>query len=153
MTAESIISTLQMEMATVGLTAAAISAATRHLEPEQPASPPTSHTIAPRPSLARLDMAETISSLPDNLASLLVSDQTPTSSFSSLLSTSPNTSRQSRLATMFSSEPSQIQLNNISGLPDSTATGLAPGNVSISETDIAERDLNNDLNNAINQGK
>ena len=169
-TAESIISTLQMEMATVGLTAAAINAATRHLEPEQPVSPPTSHTIAPRPSLARLDMADTISSLPDNLASLLVSDQTPTSSFSSLLSTSPNTSRQSRLATMFSSEPSQSPLNNLSGeeqwrrgncsqfttfpgRADTTATGLAPSNTSISETDRTESPQRDLHNNAINQGK
>ena len=140
-TAESIINTLQMEMATVGLTAAAITAATRHLDTDQlPVTPPTSHTIAPRPSLGRVDVVDPISSLPDNLASLLVSDQTPASSFSSLLTASPNTPRQSRLATMFSSsEPtsatpergqgslasllgdSQSQLSNILGADISSA--------------------------------
>merc|ERR1712240_437238 len=82
-TADSIISTLQMEMA--GLTAAAITAATRHLETagnlrptaERPGGASSSTpSIAPRPSLGRLDTVDTISTLPDSLASLLVSDQT-----------------------------------------------------------------------------
>jgi len=166
-TAESIINTLQMEMATVGLTAAAITAATRHLDTDQLAvTPQTSHTIAPRPSLGRVDVVDPISSLPDNLASLLVSDQTPASTFSSLLSTSPNTSRQSRLATMFSSEPSstlatQIQLNNILGAdiagltetPASTVSGVTPNIASIPETDLEESPQRDLHNNAIHQAK
>merc|ERR1719427_780272 len=121
-TADSIISTLQMEMATAGLTAAAISAATRHLETagsvraaaERPSGQPSSSNnpaIAPRPSLGRLDMVYTISTLPDNLASLLVSDQT-TAQLTSLLSV-PDTasSSQSRLASMFGPEPVQPRSN------------------------------------------
>jgi len=114
-TADSIISTLQMEMATAGLTAAAISAATRHLETtgtraaaERPSGQPSTScnnpAIAPRPSLGRLDMIDTISTLPDNLASLLVSDQT-TAQLTSLLSTADTSSSQSRLASMFGPEP------------------------------------------------
>ena len=180
-TAESIINTLQMEMATVGLTAAAITAATRHLDTEQvPVTPHTSHTIAPRPSLGRVDLVDPISSLPDNLASLLVTDQNPSTTFSSLLTTSPNTSRQSRLATMFSStEPSSgpqdlasllddespIQLSTPAGnqsspaqyhsspTTESGANSLAANNVSISQTDIEESPQRDLHNNAINQGK
>ena len=107
-TADSIINTLQMEMATVGLTAAAISAASRYLDTTSEvggrtaAERPTTTTIAPRPSLGRVDP---VSSLPDNLASLLVSDQTSSAQFSSLLATPEvSTSRQSRLASMFTSE-------------------------------------------------
>ena len=98
-TADSIINTLQMEMATVGLTAAAISAASRYLDTTSEISVPRQaaerqleaasgvtvssssggHVIAPRPSLGRV---EAVSSLPDNLASLLVSDQTSSAQFS-----------------------------------------------------------------------
>jgi len=116
-TADSIISTLQMEMATAGLTAAAISAATRHLESagniraaaERPGGQSNSGhnpAIAPRPSLGRLDTVDTISTLPDNLASLLVSDQTTTAQLSSLLGTD-SSSTHSRLATMFGPDPGQ----------------------------------------------
>ena len=100
-TADSIINTLQMEMATVGLTAAAISAASRYLDTTSEISVPRQaaerqleaasgvtvssssggHVIAPRPSLGRV---EAVSSLPDNLASLLVSDQTSSAQFSRL---------------------------------------------------------------------
>jgi len=126
-TADSIISTLQMEMATAGLTAAAISAATRHLETagnmrptvERPgagsqAGSNNTPSIAPRPSLGRLDMVDTISTLPDSLASLLVSDQTTAQLTSLLASTDTNTTTQSRLASMFSPEPVQARsLNSI----------------------------------------
>ena len=104
-TADSIINTLQMEMATVGLTAAAISAASRYLDTTSEISVPRQaaerqleaasgvtvssssggHVIAPRPSLGRV---EAVSSLPDNLASLLVSDQTSSAQFSRFISTS-----------------------------------------------------------------
>lgn len=125
-TADSIISTLQMEMATAGLTAAAITAATRHLETagnlrptaERPGGASSSTpSIAPRPSLGRLDMVDTISTLPDSLASLLVSDQT-TAQLTSLLANSDTaTSSQSRLASMFSPEPPQSRsLNTASAL-------------------------------------
>lgn len=114
-TADSIISTLQMEMATAGLTAAAISAATRHLETagniRAAAERPSGQTpsIAPRPSLGRLDMVDTISTLPDSLASLLASDQT-TAQLTSLLATSDtSTTSQSRLASMFGSESVQAR--------------------------------------------
>jgi len=121
-TADSIISTLQMEMATAGLTAAAITAATRHLETagnlrptaERPGGSASSSTpsIAPRPSLGRLDMVDTISTLPDSLASLLVSDQT-TAQLTSLLANSETaTTSQSRLASMFSPEPPQTRSLN-----------------------------------------
>ena len=109
-TADSIINTLQMEMATVGLTAAAISAASRYLDTTSEVGagtrtaaerPAATTTIAPRPSLGRVDP---VSSLPDNLASLLVSDQTSSAQFSSLLATPEPSSRQSRLASMFTSE-------------------------------------------------
>ena len=54
-TADSIISTLQMEMATAGLTADAILAATRHLETVVRAPLAAERPcIAPRPSLGRL---------------------------------------------------------------------------------------------------
>merc|ERR1719410_2551919 len=96
-TADSIINTLQMEMATVGLTAAAISAATRYLDTtsEMPSrtsaerlSSSSSHVIAPRPSLGRVELLDSVSSLPDNLASLLAADDDTTSvQFSSLLAT------------------------------------------------------------------
>jgi len=119
-TADSIISTLQMEMATAGLTAAAISAATRHLETagnlrptaERPGGASNTPSIAPRPSLGRLDMVDTISTLPDSLASLLVSDQT-TAQLTSLLANSDTAiSSQSRLASMFSPEPGQARSLN-----------------------------------------
>merc|ERR1719431_1984646 len=119
-TADSIISTLQMEMATAGLTAAAISAATRHLETagnlrptaERPGGASSTPSIAPRPSLGRLDMVDTISTLPDSLASLLVSDQT-TAQLTSLLANSDTaTTSQSRLASMFSPEPPQTRSLN-----------------------------------------
>ena len=105
-TADSIINTLQMEMATVGLTAAAINAATRHLDTTvaDSGARQSSTVIAPRPSLARLDVMDPVSSLPDNLASLLVSDQTSPAQFSSLLASTDSSSRQSRLASMFSPE-------------------------------------------------
>lgn len=128
-TADSIISTLQMEMATAGLTAAAITAATRHLETsnnirataERPSGligntcNNSNPSIAPRPSLGRLDMVDSISTLPDSLASLLASDQT-TAQLTSLLASSdtPNTN-QSRLVSMFSPEPiSSRNLINVS---------------------------------------
>jgi hypothetical protein len=119
-TADSIISTLQMEMATAGLTAAAISAATRHLETagnlrptaERPGGASNTPSIAPRPSLGRLDMVDTISTLPDSLASLLVSDQT-TAQLTSLLANSDTAiSSHSRLASMFSPEPGQARSLN-----------------------------------------
>ena len=120
MTADSIINTLQMEMATVGLTAAAITAASRYLDttsdiggtrqtPERPAaSIQSTHVIAPRPSLGRVEaVSEAVSSLPDNLACLLVSDQNYSAQVSSLLATSEPSSRgQSRLASLFTSEQS-----------------------------------------------
>ena len=120
MTADSIINTLQMEMATVGLTAAAITAASRYLDttsdiggtrqtPERPASSiQSTHVIAPRPSLGRVEaVSDAVSSLPDNLACLLVSDQTYSAQVSSLLATSEPSSRgQSRLASLFTSEQS-----------------------------------------------
>ena len=120
MTADSIINTLQMEMATVGLTAAAITAASRYLDttsdiggtrqtPERPASSiQSTHVIAPRPSLGRVEaVSDAVSSLPENLACLLVSDQTYSAQVSSLLATSEPSSRgQSRLASLFTSEQS-----------------------------------------------
>merc|ERR1719347_1844382 len=126
-TADSIISTLQMEMATAGLTAAAITAATRHLETagnlrptaERPGGASSTPSIAPRPSLGRLDMVDTISTLPDSLASLLVSDQT-TAQLTSLLANSDSaTSNQSRLASMFSPEPPQSRSLNTASALDS----------------------------------
>jgi hypothetical protein len=119
-TADSIISTLQMEMATAGLTAAAISAATRHLETagniRAAAERPSGQTpsIAPRPSLGRLDMVDTISTLPDSLASLLVSDQTTAQLTSLLAASDTSTTSQSRLASMFGPEPVQSRSLNSS---------------------------------------
>ena len=122
-TADSIINTIQ-----VGLTAAAINAATRsrvtcvsdQSQPasllsdqsgaravaERPAAGQPGHVIAPRPSLGRVDaVMDTVSSLSDNLASLLVSDSASSAQFSSLLgATHDPASRQSRLASMFTSE-------------------------------------------------
>merc|ERR1719273_1474816 len=62
-TADSIISTLQMEMATAGLTADAILAATRHLETVVRPTAGTAERpcIAPRPSLGRISSRETVS--------------------------------------------------------------------------------------------
>ena len=73
---------------------------------ERPATGQPGHVIAPRPSLGRVDaVMDTVSSLPDNLASLLVSDSASSAQFSSLLSATPDSaSRQSRLASMFTSE-------------------------------------------------
>jgi len=61
-TADSIISTLQMEIATSGLTADAILAATRHLETvvRPTAGPAERPCIAPRPSLGRIGSRETV---------------------------------------------------------------------------------------------
>merc|ERR1712112_585295 len=61
-TADSIISTLQMEIATSGLTADAILAATRHLETVVRPSTGTAERpcIAPRPSLGRIGSRETV---------------------------------------------------------------------------------------------
>ena len=96
------------------MTAAAISAATRYLDTtsEMPSrtsaerlSSSSSHVIAPRPSLGRVELLDSVSSLPDNLASLLAADDDTTSvQFSSLLATPDSSSRQSRLASMFTSE-------------------------------------------------
>jgi len=62
-TADSIISTLQMEIATSGLTADAILAATRHLETVVRPTAGTAERpcIAPRPSLGRISSRETVS--------------------------------------------------------------------------------------------
>lgn len=61
-TADSIISTLQMEMATAGLTADAILAATRHLETVVRPSTGAAERpcIAPRPSLGRIGSREAV---------------------------------------------------------------------------------------------
>merc|ERR1719341_1094500 len=61
-TADSIISTLQMEMATAGLTADAILAATRHLETVVRPTTGTAERpcIAPRPSLGRIGSREAV---------------------------------------------------------------------------------------------
>lgn len=61
-TADSIISTLQMEIATSGLTADAILAATRHLETvvRPTAGSAERPCIAPRPSLGRIGSRETV---------------------------------------------------------------------------------------------
>jgi len=67
-TADSIISTLQMDLASAGLTAAAISAATHHLERVTRA--PGSNSIVTRPSLGPSGG----SILPESLASLLSAD-------------------------------------------------------------------------------
>ena len=57
-------------------------------------------------------MVDTISTLPDSLASLLVSDQT-TAQLTSLLANSDTaTTSQSRLASMFSPEPPQTRSLN-----------------------------------------
>jgi len=134
-TADSIISTLQMEMATAGLTAAAISAATRHLESvgntrstaERPSlsnNSSTTPTIAPRPSLGRLDMIDTMSTLPDSLANLLVTDQS--AHLNNLLTTTEasNNSSQSRLAAMFCSDPVTVRsLNTSTDVVSFTAQG------------------------------
>ena len=159
-TADSIINTLQMEMATAGLTAAAITAASRYLDttsdsgqrqiPERPvASIQSTHVIAPRPSLGRVEsVSEAVSSLPDNLASLLVSDQTSSAQFSSLLVTPESSSRQSRLASMFTSElssptPSQ-EPSSLTHLPPSSANSVSGGRLaSLLASDTATLHLTN----------
>jgi len=136
-TADSIINTLQMEMATVGLTAAAISAATRYLDTtsEMPSrtsaerlSSASSHVIAPRPSLGRVELLDSVSSLPENLASLL-EDDTTSVQFSSLLATPDSSSRQSRLASMFTSEPTGVSVraepSSMTSIPNSSNGRLA----------------------------
>ena len=162
MTADSIINTLQMEMATVGLTAAAITAASRYLDttsdiggtrqtPERPAaSIQSTHVIAPRPSLGRVEaVSEAVSSLPDNLACLLVSDQNYSAQVSSLLATSEPSSRgQSRLASLFTSEqssptPSQGPSSLNTHLPSSSSSLPGGRLASLLASDSATLNLTN----------
>ena len=162
MTADSIINTLQMEMATVGLTAAAITAASRYLDttsdigetrqtPERPAaSIQSTHVIAPRPSLGRVEaVTEAVSSLPDNLACLLVSDQNYSAQVSSLLATSEPASRgQSRLASLFTSEqssptPSQGPSSLNTHLPSSSSSLPGGRLASLLASDSATLNLTN----------
>ena len=162
MTADSIINTLQMEMATVGLTAAAITAASRYLDttsdiggtrqaPERPAaSIQSTHVIAPRPSLGRVEaVSEAVSSLPDNLACLLVSDQNYSAQVSSLLATSEPSSRgQSRLASLFTSElssptPSQGPSSLNHHLPSSSSSLPGGRLASLLASDTATLNLTN----------
>ena len=162
MTADSIINTLQMEMATVGLTAAAITAASRYLDttsdiggarqtPEKPAaSIQSTHVIAPRPSLGRVEaVSEAVSCLPDNLACLLVSDQTYSAQVSSLLATSEPSSRgQSRLASLFTSDqsspaPSQGPSSLNHHLPSSSSSLPAGRLANLLSSDTASQHLTN----------
>jgi len=162
MTADSIINTLQMEMATVGLTAAAITAASRYLDttsdiggtrqaPERPAaSTQSTHVIAPRPSLGRVEaVSEAVSSLPDNLACLLVSDHNYSAQVSSLLATSEPSSRgQSRLASLFTSElssptPSQGPSSLNHHLPSSSSSLPGGRLASLLASDTATLNLTN----------